>query len=702
MTSWGRKLRGWCRRRSIEAELREEMQAHLDMKAEETCDPDGARRQFGNTTLLLEEARDAWGWPQVEAWLRDFRYGLRMMRRRPGFAATVVLTLALGIGSSSTIFSLIDTVLIRPLAYPSPDSLVALHEKKPSDDRARTPVAPGRLEDWQRLATSFEALAGSTTDTLTDTTGPVPERISGAFVSPRFFTVLGVTPIAGRVFNAEEEQFGGPAVVVVSEGFWRRRFGADPRVLGRSLMLAEGSFTIVGVMPAAVQHPSAATEIWVPGKTPPDLLEVREARFYNAVGRLKEGVTLEQAHADLAAVQRTLGEQYPKTDAGWSVGIRPLKEELVGEVRLALWLLLGSVGLLLLIACANIACLLLVQLNGRRAEIATRHAIGASHAAIARQLLAEGLVYSLAGGLLGLVAAFAGVELLRKRLPDVPRISELAVNTRMLAFVLGVSVLAAVLFSLAPVLQTFRHNLAGSVIRSGKGAVSRSQRLPRILVGAQLALATVLLVGAGLFLRTLMSLQEAPLGFRPDSVLTLRISFSSSFAEPPDAAVPRHPERRAIAAGLLRAAVDGSAARHVGPRPIPHAPGDHLFGDGAGARRRGTLRRHGIHGDRADQGDWHPRGDGSAPRPDPLRDLAIRRATDRRRVASRDRACSGGIETRRYSPVRCPCLRRPDVSGCGRRVDRGGARCLPDSRSACHDHRSDTSAPGAVARSVKI
>ncbi|MPZ21471.1 MAG: FtsX-like permease family protein [Luteitalea sp.] len=237
-------------------------------------------------------------------------------------------------------------------------------------------------------------------------------------------------------------------------------------------------------------------------------------------------------------MQQSLGKRHPTTDAGWSVEVTPLKEELVGSLRLALLLLVGSVGLLLLTACANVACLLLAQLDGRRAEVATRHAIGASRGAITRQLLAEGLAYSAVGALVGLAASFAGVALLRQRLPDVPRIADLVVDTRVLVFVLTLTVLAAVLFSLAPVLQTFRSDLCGSALRGGRGVAGTSQRVPRALVCAQLALATVLLVGAGLFVRSLMRLQETPLGFRADNVLTLRVS--ASYGEPPSATAPRH------------------------------------------------------------------------------------------------------------------------------------------------------------------
>ena len=538
MMEWWRRLSGLLRRSALDADLEEEMQTHLAMKASDTGDLSAARRQFGNTTLLLEDARSVWGWPAVEGWLRDLRYAVRVLAKRPGFTATVVLTLAIGIGASSTIFSLIDAVLIRPLPYPNAGRLVAVNEAKPDDPFARTPVAPGRLEDWQRLTRTFEALAGSSEDTLTDTTSGAPERRTAAFVSPRFLSVLGSAPELGRGFTQSEERFGGSRVAVISDGLWRRRFSADPAVLGRGLVLADRTYVIVGVMPRTFRYPNPATELWIPKQAPPAMLRIREDRSYSGIGRLKPGVTLEQARSDLAAAQQALGEQYPNTDAGWTVALEPLKDQLVGPVRLALWLLFGSVCLLLAIACANVACLLLARLNSRAAEIATRCSLGAGRAAVARQLLAEGLLYALLGGLLGMAAAFAGIDFLRRQLPGIPRVSELAIDGRLLAAVAGISAVAVVLFSLAPILQVFRKDLTGALIQGGRGLAGGRQRLPRFLVSAQMALATALVIGAGLFLRSLVRLQETPLGFQPDHVLTLRVSASSS--EPAGAVIQRH------------------------------------------------------------------------------------------------------------------------------------------------------------------
>ena len=537
MAEWWRKLKVLLRRDALDAELQEEIQSHLEMRAAELGNAQAARRRFGNPASILEDARGAWTWPWPEAWLRDLRYGLRGMKRRPGFAATIVATLALGIGATVTIFSVVDTALIRPLAYDHPGRLVAVLEVTSTAERRESGLAPGRLEDWNRLSSSFEAIAGCYTDTLTETSGSSPEQLTGAFVSPGFFEVFRTPALAGRVFSIDEEQFGGPAVLVISHGLWQRRFASDPGVVGRTLVLGEQSYTILGVMPPSFQYPTASTELWAPKQANPQLLLIRQARFYRfTVGRMKPVVTLDQARADLKAVQARLAEQFPETDAGWTARIEPLQERQTARFRLALWLLFGSAALLLLIACTNVASLLLAQFSARAEEVATRRAIGASRGAIARQLFAEGLAYALAGSSTGILLAYAAVAAVRQRLPDLPRIAELAVDWRVLAFAAAIGAAVATLVSLTPILQTIRRN--ESLIRSGRGVVGRGQRLPRMLVSAQLALATVLLVGSGLFLQSLLLLQQTSLGFQADRVLTFRIS--ATFSERPAAAADRH------------------------------------------------------------------------------------------------------------------------------------------------------------------
>jgi predicted permease len=537
MAEWWRKLKALLRRDALDAELQEEIQSHLEMRVAELGNAHAARRRFGNPASILEDARSAWTWPRPEAWLRDLRYALRGMKRRPGFAATIVATLALGIAATVTIFSVVDTALIRPLAYDQPGRLVAVQEVTTTAERREAGLAPGRLEDWNRLSTSFENIAGSYTDTLTETSGSTPEQMTGAFVTPGFFEIFRTPALVGRFFSREEEQFGGPAVLVISHGLWQRRFAADPGVVGSTLALGDQSYTILGVMPPSFQYPTASTELWVPKQANQELLRIRQVRFYRfTVGRLKPAVTLDQARADLEAVQARLAEQYPETDAGWTARIEPLQERQTARFRLALWLLFGSAALLLLIACSNVASLLLAQFNARAEEVATRRAIGASRGTIARQLFSEGLAYALAGSSAGVLLAYAAVAAVRQRLPDLPRISELAVDWRVLAFAAAVGAAVATIVSLAPILQTLRRNEI--LVRGARGVVSRGQRLPRVLVSAQLALATVLLVGSGLFLQSLLRLQQTSLGFQPDRVLTFRIS--ATFSERPAAAAERH------------------------------------------------------------------------------------------------------------------------------------------------------------------
>ena len=540
MTELWRKLAGFVRRGTIEAELQEEIRTHIAMKADAIGDEHAARRQVGNVTWLVEQSREAWGWPRLEAVARDLRHGFRSVAKRTGVSTAIIATLAIGIGATSTIFSIVSAVLLRPLPYPDAQRLVSLHETRLSADRLMSRVAPARLEDWQGLTRTFDWLAGSNVETFAETTGIVPEQVRVASVSPRFFAVLGTPPMFGRAFTTQEEHFGGAKAVVISERLWRRRFDGDRSALGRTLRLEAKSYIIVGVMPQRVEYPSPLIDAWIATQADEDLMRDRgaSARFYEAVGRLRSGVTLERAQSDLDAIQRALGDTYPKTDAGWTVTVAPLKEELVGKVRPTLWLLFGSVTLLLVIACANVGCLLLAQLSTRGVELATRGALGASRAALARQLFAEGQAYAVLGGGLGIAIAYASVGFIRQQLPEFPRMSETTVDVTVLAFAAGVSLAAAIVFSLAPMLHVVRRDIAPSILRSSRGVVGGGQRLPRVLVFAQIALATVLLVGAGIFLRSLAALQETPLGFDPDHVLTLRIS--ASFDEHPEAVIQRH------------------------------------------------------------------------------------------------------------------------------------------------------------------
>jgi putative ABC transport system permease protein len=469
--------------------------------------------------------------------LHEVRAAVRSVARRRGLALAIVFTLALGIGANSAIFSVIDAVLLKPLPYPDSERLTAVYEVNAGRHDRTSLVAPVRLEEWNRMNRSFDGLAGTYFENMTDTTGPLPERVEAMRVSPRFFVVLGTPAALGRTTTPAEETFGGPAVVVVSDAFWRSRLQSDPAAIGRTLILNGARRTIVGVMPPSFRYPSAETEAWIPAQHRAELLADRQARFYRTVGRLKRGVTPEQAAKDLAAVQRRLGEQFPQTDRGWSASVTPLKEEHVGGMRRSLWLLFGAVSLLLLASCGNVACLLLADATRRQHDVTVRFALGAERGMVVRQLLLEGLVLAVAGSVLGLLLARWGVDALRTAATDLPRAAELRVDARLVVFTLTLGVVTTVLFALAPALQATRYDIARRLVRGARGHVGGRQLLQRLLVAAQVSLAIVLLVGAGLLIRSFARLQQTSPGLDPRHVLTFRMS--AAWSERPDAVARR-------------------------------------------------------------------------------------------------------------------------------------------------------------------
>jgi putative ABC transport system permease protein len=457
--------------------------------------------------------------------VRDtLRAAVRSLSHRPALALAVVATLALGIGANSAIFSAVDAVLLRPLPYPAADRLVAIYESNAARRQSTQLVAPGRLEEWNRMNQTFQGLAASYFENMTDTSGALPERVEARRVSPRFFAVLGVPAALGRTVNPQEELAGGPHAVVLSDAFWKKRFDSNPLVVGQALTLGGASYTIVGVMPPTFRYPTATTEMWLPTQAPAFFLKARGARLYTAIGRLKPGVTPEQGQADLSAVEARLAKQYPETDAGWAAAVVPLKEEQVGGVRRSLWLLFGAVLLVLLAACGNVACLLLADATRREHEIAVRFALGASRARVIGQLLVEGVLLAAAGSTLGLLAARWGIDLFRTIATRLPRSEELGVDARLVVVTLTAGMMTTVLFALAPAAQATRAAVAAGLGHGGRGRTGHRQRPQRILVAAQIALAIVLLAGAGLLVRSFSRLQQVSPGFDAANVLTFRMS----------------------------------------------------------------------------------------------------------------------------------------------------------------------------------
>ena len=461
----------------------------------------------------------------------------RSLARRPGLTATIVLTLALGIGANAAMFSAIDAVLLKPLPYPDAGRLVKLYELNLSVRGAMQLVAPVRVDAWGRATRSFEAISGSYFENMTDTSSGLPERVEAMRIAPRFFDVLGVQAALGRLPVPEEEVFGGPPIAVISDSLWRRRFNSDPSIVGQALNFAGSTRTIVGVMPPSMRYPSATTEAWLPAQAPRQLMEARRARFYTAIARLKPGVSIERARQDIDAIQARLGEQFPETDKGWGVEIVPLQEEKVGGVRRSLWFLLAAVGLVLVAACGNVGCLLLADASRRGHEVAVRFAIGARRGQVIRQLLAEGAVLASMGAALSLVVAYWAIRALAAIAPGLSPDNPIAIDYRIAGFALVLGMLSTVVFALAPTLHVTRRQPVEVLGRGGRAQIGGRMTLQRVLVAVQVALAIVLLAGAGLLIRSFARLQTTAPGIDAAHVLTFRMT--SQWTERVEAVIQR-------------------------------------------------------------------------------------------------------------------------------------------------------------------
>jgi putative ABC transport system permease protein len=459
------------------------------------------------------------GW--LESMSRNVRHAVRGLAKTPAFTATVVLTLALGIGANSAVFSAIYAVLLRPLPFPNGDRLVKLAQANSKSPEQF--VAPPRLEDWNRLNSTFQAITGYYAEDESELSGELPEKLKRALVAPRFLQVWGIAPALGRDFSPREERFGGPDAVIVSDRLWRRRFGGNPNAIGKTLRIGRSACPIIGVMPASFLFPDRDVDLWSTSPMDAPYAQSRESTWFIAIGRLMPGVTLGQARANMAAVQASLGRQYPKTDATIAAAIEPLKEATVGGVRQSLWILFGSVSLLLLIACTNIAALLLSRAAARRHEISVRFALGASRASVAAQLLTEVLILALAGAALGLAVAAGASRVFRGLARDLPRIEEIGLNWKIVVYSLACAVAATLLCGIFPAIRGTRRNLAGSLAQAGRSQVSARNPVQFALVAVQVALAVTLLAGAGLLLRSFQTLGRVSPGFDPEHVLTFHI-----------------------------------------------------------------------------------------------------------------------------------------------------------------------------------
>jgi len=459
---------------------------------------------------------------------QDVRYAMRMLGKHPGFTAVVVLTLALGIGANAALFSVVNGVLLNPLPFPQPEQLVALNQRKPN-------VAAGSISypnflDWQKENQTFSAMAISRESSFALVGTGEAERVRGRRCSVNLFSVLGVAPALGRNFLPGEDEPGASPVVMISAGLWQRRFGGASDVAGKSLTVDDRSYTIVGVLPASFSL-YRDTDVYVPmGQWGNSGLQNRGAGLgLRGIGRLKPGVTLAQAQADLDGVMGRLAEVYPETNRGNGAALIPLKELLIGDVRPILWMLLGAVGFVLLIACVNVSNLLLARATGRTREFAIRSALGAGQWRLLRQSLTESILLALAGGGLGLLLAALGTRAALNVLPTgLPRADEVGLDARVLIFTAAVSLLTGVLAGLAPALKTRQWRLSETLKESGRGAGGGRHRAQGLLVAVEVSLALVLLIGAGLMIRSLSALWDVDPGFRSDNVLTFALSFPPS------------------------------------------------------------------------------------------------------------------------------------------------------------------------------
>jgi len=532
-------IRALFRRAKAETELNSELHFHLESQIETNIragmSPEAARqsakREFGAVELAKEECRDERGTQLLEQLWQDVRFGLRMLRKNPGFTTVAILTLALGIGANTAIFSVVEGVVLAPLPYSQPDRLVMIWESNPRFPRVY--ISYLNFLDWQRSARSFQQMTTFRAMGFDITNPGAPEHLNGKEISAGFFSTLGSKLTLGRDFSIEEDQHNGPPVIIISDRLWRNRFNASPAALGKSLTLNGVDSTIVGIAPPDL-HLEGDADVFTPlAQGDPVVLNNRGSHDgILSVARLQPDVSISQARAEMATIQGGLDQLYPEADKDLGAGIDPLKQEIVGNAAGTLLLLLGAAGLVLLIACANVANLVLARSAARMREFAIRAALGASRARVIRQLLTEAVILSLAGGIMGIAIANWGMHALLAAVPStLPRTENIHVNLIVLLFTLATSIAIGILFSLAPALKSSKTDPQAALKEGGRGSTRAHHRAQSILVIVQMALTLVLLVAAGLLLRTIRHLWNVNAGFDAENVITFRVGVSHSLTK---------------------------------------------------------------------------------------------------------------------------------------------------------------------------
>jgi predicted permease len=517
-------------------ELNEEIASHLHMatrdreaRGESRADADAAaRRELGNAGVIQEVTHDQWAWTWVANLWQDVRYGARTLRKSPGFAAVAILTLALGIGVNTALFSVVNGVLLNPLPYPQPNQLVELWWDRTPGQHSSVPYL--NFLDWQKESTVFSAVGAYLQDNMIITGAGEPERVDGVKISANLFDLLGVKPLLGRSIRPEEDQLEAAPVALISDGLWSRKFGSSPDVLGKSITVDGTSYRIVGVAPEKSPIYTTADVFTPLGQYNEEPFRDRRASLGTmGIARMKPGVTLGQARADMDSVARNLATEYPDANKGTGIVVDPLKDDVIGDIAPMLYMLLGAVGFVLLIACANVANLLLARSAARAREFAIRVALGATRRRIMRQLLTESLLLASAGGALGLLFAAWATKAALAVIPEtVPRTSEIGIDGRVLFFTFAISILVGVLFGMAPALKTSQPDLHRSLKEGGRGSSGTRARTQNIFVALEMTLAVVLLAGAGLMVRSLVGLANVNPGFDPQHVVKFGVSPSAA------------------------------------------------------------------------------------------------------------------------------------------------------------------------------
>jgi predicted permease len=542
MFAWVRRLvsqtRVWLSPRQVDQDFAQELEVHLDLLTEESVrrgmSPEEAKRaariRLGGPTQLKETNRELHGLPAIETFLQDTRYAFRMLRKNPGFTAVAVLTLALGIGANTAIFSVVYAVLLKPLPYTNPEQLFTAFQANAQQGIAETGCSYLNFEEWRAQNHVFSELAGIVAHQLTLTGRGEPSVVNTSVVTPELFALLDVKPLAGRILFPQDGKQGAPPVVLVSEDLWRGRFGADPNIIGTSINLDQRPFTVIGIMPGAFRTPFfTKQEVWISLVQDPvfsTFMPKRGSLLLPVIGRLKPGVSVAQAQAEMDAISGRLAAEFPAENNGWTVRLVPLQKEIVGDVRTALLVLLGAVGLVLLIACANIANLLLTRATSRSKEIAVRTALGAGRVRIIRQLLSETAVLGLLGGAVGIALAYWGVKALSSLLPSsLPQMNPIRVDYFVLGFALLLSAIAGLAFGLVPAMFAANADIQNALREGARSGESRNRRRARsFLAVVEISLAMVLLVTAGLLLRSFARLTSVSPGFDAQHIVKADVS----------------------------------------------------------------------------------------------------------------------------------------------------------------------------------